>query len=246
MNEYKITFTLKGEADTYSVHWVERTETSARRAFLKNRKEMGTVAEISDIELIRDDACATKAQERETLEAIKKMVAELGPQSYLATAFEGCFEDAEQNIDDDAACSMKARWEIAERKLQEEKEAHEATKRSLESKLRAAQFGIEELVQKDDERKAALEKMAARTLSPDDLEDFHQLLDDRITVYEEKAEKAAQEIVKYAEDPTGKEFNQAVADHRNYSKQAEYYRDVLGRVVAAAHAGTCCLGEVPA
>ena len=40
------------------------------------------------------------------------MVAELGPQSYLATAFEGCFEDAEQNIEDDVAYSMKARLDI--------------------------------------------------------------------------------------------------------------------------------------
>lgn len=46
---------------------------------------------------------ATKEQERNTLEKIKKMVAELGENSYLASAFTGAFELAEQNIDDDAA-----------------------------------------------------------------------------------------------------------------------------------------------
>lgn len=237
MNEYKITYT--GESEGYRII-TDRTEAAAKKFFREEAKELdlGRIT-IESVELVSTNALATKRNERETLEVIRQLVADLGPQSYLATAFEGCFEDAEQNIDDDAACSMKGRWEIAERKLQEEKEAHEATKRSLESKLRAAQVGIEELVQKDDERKAALEKMAALILSPDDLEDFHQLLDDRITESEEGAEKAAQEIVKYAEDPTGKEFQQAVTDHRNYSKRAEYYREVLGRVVAveaATHA----------
>ncbi len=50
---------------------------------------------------------ATKDQERKALEQIKKMVAELGDNSYLATAFTGAFELAEINIDDDAACSTQ-------------------------------------------------------------------------------------------------------------------------------------------
>lgn len=66
---------------------------------------------ITDVELVATDVNATKAQERETLEKIKAMVEELGPQSYLKTAFDGIFEDAEQNIEDDAAYSMKARLE---------------------------------------------------------------------------------------------------------------------------------------
>lgn len=50
---------------------------------------------------------ATKDQERKVLAQIKKMVAELGENSYLATAFDGAFELAEQNIEDDAAYSTK-------------------------------------------------------------------------------------------------------------------------------------------
>lgn len=56
----------------------------------------------------------TKEQERKALEQIRKIVAGLGENSYIATAFEGCFEIAEQNIDNDFACSMKQRWEKAE------------------------------------------------------------------------------------------------------------------------------------
>lgn len=225
MNDYKITYT--GESEGFRII-TDRTEAAAKKFFREEAKEMdlGRIT-IESVELVSTNALATKRNERETLEVIRQMVADLGPQSYLATAFEGCFEIAEQTIEFDFADSMKGRLESAEKKLQDEKDAHEATKKSLESKLRAAQVGIDELIQKDDERKAAMEKIAARTHSADDLEDFHQLLDDRIAESEESAEKAAQEIVKYAEDPTRKEFGQAVTDHRNYTKRAEYYRDLI-------------------
>lgn len=54
---------------------------------------------------------ATKDQERKALEQIKKIVEDLGPDSYVGTAFEGCFEIAEANIEFDFAGSMKSRWE---------------------------------------------------------------------------------------------------------------------------------------
>lgn len=56
----------------------------------------------------------TKEQERKALEQIRKIVAGLGENSYIGTAFEGCFEIAAQNIDNDWACSMKERKEAAE------------------------------------------------------------------------------------------------------------------------------------
>ena len=55
----------------------------------------------------------TKEQERKALEKIRKIVEELGEDSYVGTAFEGCFEIAEDNIENDFACSMKQRWETA-------------------------------------------------------------------------------------------------------------------------------------
>lgn len=60
----------------------------------------------------------TKEQERKALEKIRKIVEELGENSYVGTAFDGCFEIAEDNIEDDFACSMKQRAEIAEEKLE--------------------------------------------------------------------------------------------------------------------------------
>lgn len=69
---------------------------------------------------------ATKAQERKALEQIRKIVEGLGEDSYIGHAFEGCFEMAEENIDNDWWCSMKERAaeerckrEITEQKLAE-------------------------------------------------------------------------------------------------------------------------------
>lgn len=62
---------------------------------------------------------STKQQELEALKKIREIVAELGPDSYIATAFEGCFEIARSNIENDFADSMKARWQDADRKLNE-------------------------------------------------------------------------------------------------------------------------------
>lgn len=43
----------------------------------------------------------TKAQERKALEQIRKIVEGLGEESYIGRAFEGCFEMAQENIDND-------------------------------------------------------------------------------------------------------------------------------------------------
>lgn len=55
----------------------------------------------------------TKNDERKALEQIKKIIEKLGEDSYIAVAFEGCFEIAEENINNDFACSMKQKCEMA-------------------------------------------------------------------------------------------------------------------------------------
>ena len=140
MNIYKMTYVV-GEGETEQAYITERTEAAARKAF----KRMTGGREIVDVELHETDAQATKEQERETLEKIKAMVAELGPRSYLATAFEGTFEDAETNIENDFAFSMKARVESAEEKLRRMGSDYNAVKTEaahLREQLAAAQEQI--------------------------------------------------------------------------------------------------------
>lgn len=113
MNRYKITY-IVDEGETEAAYITERTEAAARKVF----KTVSKGREITDVELYDTNVPATKEQERETLSKIKQMVEELGPQSYLATAFRGAFEDAEQNIEDDAAYSWYDRAESATKRAE--------------------------------------------------------------------------------------------------------------------------------
>lgn len=89
----------------------------------------------------------TKEQERKALDKIRKIIAELGDDSYVAAAFEGCFEVAEQNIDNDWACSLKEQVESRDKEIHElqlensnlrldlkaEKEYHELALQNLQT-----------------------------------------------------------------------------------------------------------------
>lgn len=94
----------------------------------------------------------TKDQERKALEQIRKIVASLGEDSYIGTAFEGCFEIAAENIENDFACSMKQRKEAAEAAEDSLREKLTAAKKELadgDSKLRVAEMNLEEATQKN-------------------------------------------------------------------------------------------------
>lgn len=75
----------------------------------------------------------TKDQERKALEKIRKIVEELGENSYVGTAFEGCFEIAEDNIGNDFACSMKQRAESAESKADKFRKENEYLKQTVKN-----------------------------------------------------------------------------------------------------------------
>lgn len=73
-----------------------------------------------------------KEQERKALEQIKKIIAGLGENSYVGTAFKGCVEDAETNIEWDAAFSLKDSFNTVQRKLEETQEEVKRLSREAE------------------------------------------------------------------------------------------------------------------
>ena len=210
MNEYRITYdTTEGNGQ---LTIIERSEATARRAFKANHKG----AEISDIELIDSDVSATKDQERETLEKIKAMVAELGPQSYLATAFEGCFEDAETNIENDFAFSMKSRVDTAEEKARE-----------LGSQYIAAKTDATHLkAQLDDtlaQLAAAQEQIAAlkRQQLPEQLRRDLWVMVDEAEASRARMAEAADKMAIGADNPGCVLFKDSVARYRAEKARAE-------------------------
>ena len=114
MNTYEIFFTREN-GTTGSDRFTAPDEKQARKDFREcYRHSTGTITEVK---LVSENVPASKEQERKALESIRAIVATLGPNSYLATAFEGCLQDAEDNIEYDAAFSMYARWQDSEKRF---------------------------------------------------------------------------------------------------------------------------------
>ena len=180
MNLYRITYgTPNSETETANI--TERSETAARKAFKASCKALcSSIPDIFNIELVREGVGATKQQERDTLAAIMQMVEELGPDSYLATAFAGCFEDAESNIENDFADSMKERYESSKRDAEH---FHEAAI-TLRNDLDKAGGEIAAI-------KAELEDAQNKRIAA---EDRYNSLVDRTTAAESRAEAAEAEI----------------------------------------------------
>lgn len=110
----------------------------------------------------------TKDQERRALEQIKKIVASLGENSYIGTAFEGCFEIAAENIENDFACSMKQRKEAAEYaedQLREKAAEKETRIKELEAQIKSMQSAAEKKENYITAQSKDLEKMAAEIAS---------------------------------------------------------------------------------
>ena len=202
MNEYKITYAV-GEGMTEIASVIERSESAARKTFKACHKNN----DVLDIELTDTDAAATKQQERDALVAIRKIVEELGSESYIATAFEGCFQDAEENIENDFGFSMKQRLESATFAEDE-----------LRRKLLDANTQLEELGRLVDslkqERSSLNVKLAKQTL-PEWLRfDLHALATEESITARKRMEESAEIMAEMADAPQDIAFVSAVESYR--------------------------------
>ena len=177
----------------------------------------------------KDNTMTTKEQERKALEKIKKIVAELGENSYIGTAFQGCFEDAETNIENDFAFSMKDRVDTANRVI----EALQNTERELRAAIKKEHERAESFREWAESAEARYNELKKRQLSFDDLDDFAAMLNDSMYECEKNIEHAAETIVAMADTPTDIAFQNAVNIHRRYQKKLQYTKDLLARVKLA-------------
>ncbi|WP_304596105.1 hypothetical protein [Faecalibaculum rodentium] len=224
MNSYKVTYLLNGE-EHYD-HITERTEKAAQ----KRLKGIYKDAEITDTELTSTLATATKEQERETLEKIKAMIAELGPQSYLAAAFDGCFEDAEQNIEDDAAYSMKARLEIQAQQAAER--AYEIDR--LKADLAAAQSKVDTLQSQFDFASQHIKKLERQQLPTWLHGSIYSLVAEEVGIAQKQMEQSAETMAHYADTPQDIAFVNAVKSYRAVKE----HRGVCEQIIAGLEALT--------
>ena len=212
MNSYKITY-IVGEGETEETYITERTEAAARKLF----KKASGGREITDVELYDTDAPATKDQERETLEKIKAMVAELGPQSYLATAFEGCFADAESNIENDFGDSMQRRWENS---MEELSAAKEEINR-LKAEVAAAQKKEETLQGQFDFASQHIKKLERQQLPEELRRDLWVMVTSEAEASRARMAEAADKMAAGADNPGCVLFKESVARYRAEKTRAE-------------------------
>lgn len=146
---------------------------------------------------------ATKQQEREALEKIEKIIEALGPDSYIATSFEGCFEDAERNIEDDAAYSMKSRLESAENKIRQGEAERQSMRNSLERECRIVEglrrelFNAQETCEQKDAEIAKLKSRINELLEDTQKgADYIFEQNNRICELQRRAEDAEAEVIR--------------------------------------------------
>ena len=161
----------------------------------------------------------TKEQERKALAQISSIIEKLGPDSYIGIAFEGCIQDAVENIENDWACSWKQRAEAIDKELDDRAAYIIKIQQELEKQKARA-----------DEAEKRYNELKARQLKPDDLDDFEQMLNDSIYECEKNMEQAAANIVALADTPTDIAFQNAVAIHRRAQQKKQYAAAILARV----------------
>ena len=210
MNSYKVTYLLNGE-EHYD-HITERTEKAAQ----KRLKGIYKDAEITDTELTSTDVNATKEQERETLEKIKAMVAELGPQSYLKTAFEGVYEVAEMNIDEDAAYSFPGRVNILEEQLRE-----------MGGKYNVARSDVEVLRSQLDHAQEQADALKKQQLPVWLHSAVYGLASEELATSKARMEQAAETMAYYAEAPQDIAFAEAVKGYRAAKERREVCEQIV-------------------
>lgn len=171
----------------------------------------------------------TKEQERKALAQIKKIVDSLGEDSYIATAFEGCFEIAADNIENDFACSMKQRAESAEKKAAAAESAAKELGDRLAATMKTVQINHDNAmseIRRLEEELAEARKMALDPWLYDRLmEDYGN----QAKEHKDRMAELADIIVDHAEQADGPSFRNAVASYR---VRKEHY-EICDQVVRA-------------
>lgn len=214
MKAFQLHYEVEGfEGSDCSATIIEADQSAAIRRLKNVLASRGQkVTHIKGTIVTVENVHATKEQEREALKEIRYLVESMGEGSYLSMAFEGCLEDAERNIEEDAGYSMKCRY------LTAQKDA-EYFKRAAEN------FSAD-----SEKYQSELSSIRQKMLSDQDLLMFNTLLTKEIVSISNNIGIAAQDIVELADDPNTDEFRKAVQTHRSARQRQEEYSKLQERL----------------
>lgn len=247
MNTYEITFTREN-GSTGKDRITAANEKQARKDFREIYRHSS--ATITDVIVAAENVPASKQQERDALDQIRAIVDTLGPDSYLATAFAGCFEDAEENIKNDFACSMKQRLESAEAKRIEAELGYNRLVDKLAESEKALEAARADIEKKDEEIAALDARISAiqRPAEPAEISD--ELLADLATfssVYIERIQKAIIENVgQIAKMPRSCAFSTSTARASSRSASSTPARSTTARSTVRSSGPQISASRTPA
>ena len=232
MNTYEITFTREN-GSTGKDRITAANEKQARKDFREIYRHSS--ATITDVIVAAENVPASKQQERDALDQIRAIVDTLGPDSYLATAFAGCFEDAEENIKNDFACSMKQRLESAEAKRIEAELGYNRLVDKLAASEKALEAARADIEKKDEEIAALNARISAiqRPTEPAEISD--ELLADLATfssVYIERIQPSSRMPGKSPKMPHSCAFSTSTAHASSRSASSTPARSTTARSTA--------------
>lgn len=157
---------------------------------------------------------ATKEQERQAIQKIRKIVEGTGKNSYLATAMEGVLETAEENIEYDAAFSLKGRAEVAEKEAAElKKENEELRKAFSEMEERLAK-----LAEENTRYSEAYERLKAYTIPDWMQQELEKIVQTEIERVKREIRDAADGMAYVISDDGIKAEQEAVEQAKKYRK----------------------------
>lgn len=140
----------------------------------------------------------TKQEERNLLKKIEKLIAEAGEDSYIGTAFAGCVQMAETNIENDWACSYQNTIEHANKQIEALKEANAKNAPAIEHLEK-------KLAEKDEEINQLRQQLRAEKKKqiPADLYiNLWQTIEGQERQAKEEIEKTAEYLSLYADEPS--------------------------------------------
>ena len=174
----------------------------------------------------------TKEQERQAIAKIRKIVEGLGENSYVGTAMQGVLEIAEQNIEYDAAFSLKGEVEVAEKREKEQRTIAE----NLQSELKKLKEEREQEKAwfKDQQTELKKKLQEQRTLAekyqmPEDMyQNIWMLIDEAQMQAQTQMMQAAEAMAEcVGEDTVSKNINQSALEFKKCRAKVKECESVL-------------------
>ena len=170
----------------------------------------------------------TKEQERQAIAKIRKIVEGLGENSYVGTAMEGVLEVAEENIEYDAAFSLKGRAELAEKREAELKKKNETQAESLAKMAEALKKAEDEKAELRNQVGQFAKEIQRLWLPENTYRVLKAMIEERGEESKQAMDEAAILMSEYVgENKVSENIHDAAADFRRRRKQVSDCRMIL-------------------